>query len=290
MINDTDLEYRPGRTPPATWPSVDGDRSGMEGRGPGRPRRDAVRELREGIADRVPVSLRALPGGVPWRAAIAALVFAVVAGSALLARAQGTSQDVAPPLPARTTAAQAARTGPGVVVAGGGGRAQAGPVLGGPSPPGAVVVVHVVGRVRRPGLVRLSAGSRVSDAVTAAGGATAEARLERLNLARALTDGEQIAVPGANDPVPPAGGPGGGVGGGPVGGSGAAAGSAGAPVDLNTATAADLDALPGVGPVLAGRILQWRTQHSRFSRVAELGEVPGIGDKLLARLTPLVRV
>jgi competence protein ComEA len=172
------------------------------------------------------------------------------------------------------------------VVAGGAAPVQISPATAGPSTAAGVVVVHVVGRVRRPGLVRLAVGSRVSDAVIAAAGATAGARLDRLNLARPVTDGEQILVPGAQDPVPVGGA-------GTAGSAGAAGGSsapAGAAVDLNTATSADLDGLPGVGPVLAGRILAWRAQHGRFSRVAELGEVPGIGDKLLAQLTPLVRV
>jgi competence protein ComEA len=148
-----------------------------------------------------------------------------------------------------------------------------------------MVVAHVIGKVRRPGLVRLAAGCRVSDAVTAAGGPAPQARLDRLNLARLLGDGEQIMVPGPNDPMPSNGALAADVG----SPSGAAPGANGL-VDLNTATTSSLDALPGVGPVLAGRILAWRTQHGRFSRVAELGEVPGIGDKLLAQLTPLVRV
>jgi competence protein ComEA len=149
-------------------------------------------------------------------------------------------------------------------------------------------VVDVSGRVRRAGLVRLAAGSRVWDAVVAAGGPAASARLDRLNLARRLTDGEQVFVPGPNDPVPlqlPVA-----AGAGAPGASAADPGVPAAPVDLNTATAQQLDSLPGVGPVLAQRILAWRAQHGRFSRAEELGEVPGIGDKLFAQLRPRVQV
>jgi competence protein ComEA len=261
-----------------------------------------VRALREGMADRLPPMLRAGdaagPRTVPWRAAVVALVLAVVLGTTLLARAQGTSPEGVP-APARRPASyqssgpRAPSGGDGTMDGGGVPSGVAGSPgglrsPGGPGGSATVVVVHVIGRVRRPGLVRLPPGSRVSDAVTAAGGPSAGARLDRLNLARPLSDGEQVTVPGPHDRVPVAGGagPGGPVGtGGPDGGPGAST-----PVDLNTATTADLDALPGVGPVLAGRILAWRTQHGRFTRVAELGEVPGIGDKLLAQLTPLVRV
>jgi competence protein ComEA len=146
--------------------------------------------------------------------------------------------------------------------------------------------VHVVGRVRRPGVRTLAAGARVSDALTAAGGALPGAALDHVNLARVVLDGEQVVVPGPGDPVPAAAGPG--SSGPPAGADGT--GGAGRVVDLNAATDSDLDGLPGVGPVLAGRIVAWRTQHGRFSRVDELGEVAGIGPKLLERLRPLVSV
>ncbi|MGG5257434.1 helix-hairpin-helix domain-containing protein [Phycicoccus avicenniae] len=153
---------------------------------------------------------------------------------------------------------------------------------------GAVLVVHVVGRVRHPGVLRLPSGSRVTDAVEAAGGATRGADLSGLNLARVLVDGEQVRVPAPGEvvagPGPPSGGtPAGG------GGSGGGGGSApGGPVSLNTADASALDALPGIGPVLAQRIVDWRTEHGRFTSVDELAEVSGIGEKLLAQLRPLV--
>lgn len=150
---------------------------------------------------------------------------------------------------------------------------------------GAVVVVHVVGMVRRPGLQRLPPGSRVADAVAAAGGALRGADLAAVNLARPLVDGEQVRVPKPGEVLgPPGGSPVGGVG----GGGGGGAGAAGAKVALNTADLSALDGLPGVGPVLAQRILDWRSEHGRFTSVDELGEVSGIGEKLLARLRPLV--
>jgi competence protein ComEA len=139
--------------------------------------------------------------------------------------------------------------------------------------------------------VRLPAGSRVLDAVKAAGGAKSSADLNQVNLARVVADGEQILVPRPGEAVPAAGTaaiPGAGTG--SAGGAAAASGVPGALVDLNTADAAALDALPGVGPVLSQRILDWRTQHGRFSSVDELGEVSGIGDKLLAQIGPKVRV
>ncbi|MDM7853797.1 ComEA family DNA-binding protein [Cellulomonas alba] len=136
----------------------------------------------------------------------------------------------------------------------------------------AEVVVDVVGEVAGPGVVRLPAGSRVVDAVAAAGGATRRAQLASLNLARVLVDGEQIVVPRRGAPPPAA----------------RATTAADALVDVNTADVAALDALPGIGPVLAQRIVDERAKHP-FSSVDELADVPGIGPSLLARLRPLVR-
>jgi len=150
-----------------------------------------------------------------------------------------------------------------------------------------VLLVHVVGQVRRPGVVRLPPGSRVLDAVRAAGGATSSADLNHLNLARPVADGEQIVVPKPGESIVQGGVPG--VGGAGAGSS-AGVGSVGGLVDLNTADAAALDSLPGVGPVLAQRILDWRAQHGRFTSVDELGEVSGIGDKILATIRPKVTV
>jgi competence protein ComEA len=153
--------------------------------------------------------------------------------------------------------------------------------------PAAPIVVDVVGAVRRGGVVRLRAGARVIDAIVAAGGATAAADLTRLNLAAALADGARVAVPvvgGSAPAVDPAA-----VVGAPVAGS-AGTPSAGAPVDLNTANADQLDALPGVGPATAAAIIKDREAHGAFRSVDDLGRVRGIGDAKLEQLRDLVTV
>lgn len=142
--------------------------------------------------------------------------------------------------------------------------------------PGAAadVVVDVAGKVRRPGVATLPAGSRVIDALKRAGGARHGVDLSTLNLARVLVDGEQILV--GETPV-----------GGLAGAVPPASGSA-TLVNLNTSTLDQLDALPGVGPVTARKILDWRTAHGRFSTVDELLEVDGIGAKTFAEIAPHV--
>lgn len=161
------------------------------------------------------------------------------------------------------------------------------PAKAGVSPSASSFLVHVVGQVHRPGVVRLPAGSRVDDALRAAGGATRSADLALVNLARPVSDGEQIHVPKPGEtPSPPPVVPPAATSGGAKGAPPAASG----PVNLNTASESDLDSLPGVGPVLAARIIQWRTTNGRFTSVDDLGEVSGIGDKLLAQLRPLVTV
>jgi competence protein ComEA len=138
------------------------------------------------------------------------------------------------------------------------------------------VVVSVVGLVARPGLVTLPSGSRVADAVEAAGGLLPEADPATVNLAAVVADGQQIAVG-----VPGAG----------TGSSGSPAGPAqSGPVNLNTATASDLDALPGIGPVLAQRIVSYREQQGRFTSVEQLDDVPGIGPSIYDQLKTLVTV
>jgi competence protein ComEA len=148
------------------------------------------------------------------------------------------------------------------------------------------VVVDVVGQVGQPGVVSVTEGARVGEVLAAAGGVLPSADVRRLNLARIVADGEQLFVPrpGETPPVPldPQSGS--------VGSPTAAVGSASTLVNLNTADVSALDTLPGVGPVLAQRILDWRGEHGRFSSVDELGEVTGIGDKLLAQIRPRVRV
>ncbi|MFC9435625.1 helix-hairpin-helix domain-containing protein [Nocardia sp. NPDC057030] len=159
---------------------------------------------------------------------------------------------------------------------------------------GAELVVSVVGLVHRTGLVRLPAGSRVADALTAAGGAQDGADLAGLNLAQRLTDGDQVLVgpPGPNPGPPKLGSTTINAGGRP---STSPSGSANPPttsgrVDLNTATESELEALPGIGPVMAKAIITWRTAHGRFTDVTQLGQVDGIGPARLARLRELVKV
>ena len=139
------------------------------------------------------------------------------------------------------------------------------------------IVVHVVGAVRRPGLYRLHDGARIADAVRRAGGATRRADLQLINLAAPASDGAQVAVPRRSAPGAP----------GPSSGGSAQAGPAG-PVHLNTATLEQLDALPGVGPVTAQKILDYREKHGAFSSVDELDAIPGIGPARLEQLRELV--
>lgn len=152
---------------------------------------------------------------------------------------------------------------------------------------GPEIVVDVGGKVREPGVHRLAAGSRVADALRAAGGVRPGTNTEGLNRARFLVDGEQVIVGApapAAVPVPGSGGPAVGAPGGAVAGVAPAA-----PVSLNTATVDQLDTLPGVGPVLAQHIVDYRTQHGGFRSVDELREVNGIGDRRFADLRNLVR-
>jgi competence protein ComEA len=144
------------------------------------------------------------------------------------------------------------------------------------------VVVHVAGKVRRPGLVHAPAGSRVADVLTLAGGPLPGVDLTTLNLARQVTDGEQILVgqPAPPGPAPTA----------PGTTPNPSTGPAEAPVNLNTASLGQLDALPGVGPVLAQRILDYRTQNGPFTTIDQLQEVPGVGPKKFDSLKPHVRV
>ncbi len=153
-----------------------------------------------------------------------------------------------------------------------------------PSPAGEIeavaserLVVHVVGAVRRPGLYRLPHGARIADAVRRAGGATRRADLSLVNLAAQISDGSQVVVPRravVGAPTP--------------GGGGGAPSPATGPVHLNTATLEQLDALPGVGPVTAQKILDYRQQHGAFSSIEDLDAIPGIGSARLEQLRDLV--
>jgi competence protein ComEA len=142
-----------------------------------------------------------------------------------------------------------------------------------PAPPAQLLVVDVVGAVRRPGLLRLPQGSRIADAVARAGGATRKADLALVNLAAPVADGTQIVVPARAAPGAPAG---------------ASASAPAGPVHLNTATLEELDGLAGVGPVTAQKILDYRAQHGAFASVDELDAIPGIGPKRLDQLRDLV--
>jgi len=147
------------------------------------------------------------------------------------------------------------------------------------------LLVHVAGHVATPGVYRLPPGGRVADALGLAGGPLPDAALDSVNLARPLVDGEQVVVPGPGQPLP---GPGP-----PSGGSAPSSGSSRRPdgtLDLNLATAEELEELPGVGPVLAQRILEHRAAIGRFASVGELRDVTGIGEKTFQALSAEVSV
>jgi competence protein ComEA len=138
------------------------------------------------------------------------------------------------------------------------------------------LVVHVAGAVARPGLYRLRPGARVADAVEAAGGVAPGAEADRLNLAGRLADGQRVAVPRRGEPAPAeAGSPG---------------GEAAGPVDLNTATEAELDTLPGIGPATARAIVEERTRRGGFRSLRDLLRIRGIGERRLAELRPRLGV
>ena len=221
------------------------------------------------LQDRLPATLQGRVSlGVGHVAVLAVVVAIALAVTAYVTiRARPTSTAVPQPRTSPATAPSGSASSlPSAVPAGA-------PAAGEPSPAGSVVV-DVAGKVRRPGVTTLPAGSRVVDAIRKAGGARAGVDLTSLNLARILVDGEQILVGKAADP-------------GVAASASTQAGvDGGALVNLNTGTLEQLDGLPGVGPVTAQKILDWRAAHGAFTAVDELLEIDGIGEKTLAEMAP----
>ncbi|MDT0165300.1 ComEA family DNA-binding protein [Actinotalea sp. AC32] len=239
------------------------------------------------------------PGRVRWgtsarvagaAAGALALLTVVVVVRALAAAPATVVVPTTPPVltSVERAAAPSAAPGPGTAP----GSAGEAPTSGGPPERHDVVVVHVVGAVRSPGVVTLPTDARVVDAVDRAGGATEQADLAGVNLARTVVDGEQIAVPevGASaggDGDPGLAGPG--TAAGPSAGTAGGAGATAA-LDVNAASAVELEALPGIGPVLAQRIVDHREALGPFAAVEDLAAVSGIGPAVLERLAGEVRV
>jgi len=174
---------------------------------------------------------------------------------------------------------------PDVVVASGPAATATGVTVSASPTPEPVVKVHVMGAVMHPGVVTLRAGARVEDAIQAAGGLTADADPAQLNLAAVVADGSQIVIGTVDDPRGDINGPG------TSGGqAGAATSGSTSLVNINTASQAELETLPGVGPVTAQKILTWRAQHGKFTTIDELQEIDGIGPKTMANLEPYVCV
>ncbi|NUU20151.1 MAG: ComEA family DNA-binding protein [Streptomycetaceae bacterium] len=245
----------------------------------------AARRLADSVADRIPPGLRAFRVGVDGRVvaavAVLALLAIVVAGVGWWrARPEPVAVPQAgamAPLAATVSSSDAPSKRPASAVS-----ASSATM---PASAAASVAVHIVGRVAHPGLFTLPSGARVDDALKAAGGVLPGTDLAVLNLARIVADGEQIpvGVPGATAaPVPPAGLP----------APGAASGAPGAAtaVDLNSAPAEQLESLPGIGPVMASGIIEWRTAHGRFTSVDQLREIRGIGERRFEELRTKVRV
>ncbi|WP_409350896.1 helix-hairpin-helix domain-containing protein [Streptomyces pactum] len=242
----------------------------------------------QALRERMPLWLQTRCG--LERRSVAALTVLLVVAAVVAAQHFWTGRTQPVPAPEMVREAAAYGAGGGDEAAGGGSatgapEAKAKATATATATAGAEIVVDVGGKVRKPGIHRLPAGSRVADALRAAGGVRSGTKTDGLNQARFLVDGEQVIVGAATPGTPP--GPGGIVAG---GSGGPAAGAApAAPVSLNTATADQLDTLPGVGPVLAGHIIDYRTQHGGFRSVDELREVNGIGERRFADLRDLVR-
>ena len=237
------------------------------------PGRHASRRRRGGWQDRVPVS----GVHVAVLALVVGVALAVTAWLVLAGRARPEPLPRMAPVATSLVPTSPEATGSGTT-SGATAGATAGPGAAASPAAGVDLVVDVAGKVRRPGIVELPPGSRVADALEAAGGPRPGVSLTSLNLARLPVDGEQILV---GVPAPQALG---------ATASSQGAGAAGPLVNLNTADLATLETLPGVGPVTAQAILDWRTEHGGFTAVEELLEVDGIGDATLADLAPHVTV
>ena len=215
-----------------------------------------------------PTSTRLLPGSTTVAAVLIVLV--LLAGIGVWRHARATDRaleaDQAAEQSAELHAEKAAEAG-----AGGTGATPAGPATPGTDSAGEVVV-HVSGAVATPGVLTLPASSRVTDAITAAGGALEDADLDTINLARPLTDGEHIHISriGETPPAPTANGD----------------ATHAACVRLDTATATDLQTLPGIGPALAERIINYRATHPHITSVDALDDVSGIGPSLIEKIRP----
>ncbi len=250
------------------------------------PARDAPPSIAAAVAARLPASVR---GGVfdPGRRGLA-----VLAVAALLAALGGAWYfTAARPAAGAPPADPAPASAPGPQSPQGSGAALTGwpTAASSASASSEPIVVDVVGKVTAPGVVELPPGARVRDAIAAAGGALPGTDLTALDLASKLADGQQLFV-GMPPPSGAAAQAAGGVVGGEPAGGGDSGGASSAIVNLNTATLAQLETLPGVGPVLAQHILDWRSQHGRFAAVSQLQQVSGIGASKYSALSGRVRV
>ncbi|WP_091118944.1 ComEA family DNA-binding protein [Nocardioides terrae] len=248
----------------------------VPGRHASRRRAAALAGCRERVAALVPETLHGRVGLSAWHLTVLALL--VAAGLAVTCWSVMRGDPKVAPVPAGAAAPLVA------VTAGSPGTSPSAVTASGPAAAttASTVTVDVTGKVRRPGVLDLPAGSRVVDAIAAAGGARPGADLSGLNRARVLVDGEQVVVGG------PA--PAGAAGSSAAGSAGAAVTAPEALVNLNTATVDELETLPEVGPVTAQAILDYRTEHGGFGAVDELLDIEGIGEKTLEKIAPRVTV